>query len=369
MTRTSTRPKSRKKTAAKKKKQPPQPPAPLVRTSERTTFKRCRWLWQRTYEDRLSPRIEAPALRFGTLIHKALEARYPKGIKRGPKPALTFEKVYKAELAKAEATWGFRDSDGEWADALELGIDMLEMFVERYGRDEDWQVIESEMTFKVPVFPPEHLVLGEDRPADVPLFYYVGTMDGVWRNRMDGGVRIIDWKTTRNDPVKEGSAKGVLDEQATAYWTWGVDYLINQKILKPRDQEALDGMLYTFLRKGKRDTRKQNADGHYLNQDGSVSKKQPSPYFHRELVYRGEADREHARQRVVEEFLDMERVRTGELAAYKTPYTGPTGHCGFCPVRDVCELHEVDADWQGLLKATMTEWDPYDAHVIKEEGK
>ena len=53
------------------------PEAPQLRTSERTTFKRCLWQWDRNYNDRLRPIREAPALRFGTLIHKAPGAALP----------------------------------------------------------------------------------------------------------------------------------------------------------------------------------------------------------------------------------------------------------------------------------------------------
>lgn len=357
----------KKKTAARKKLPQPSPGDLLLRTSERSTFKRCRWAWDRNYNDRLKPRVEMPALRFGTLIHKALELRYPPGIKRGPLPAVSFEKLYKEELEEAESSWGFRDADGEWADALDLGVHMMEQYVEKYGRDEEWKVIASEMTFKVPV-PFEYA--GEKRT-----FWYVGTMDGVWQSRIDADLMVVqDYKTTKNDPVKEGAGKGFLDEQGTAYWTWGVDALIAKGILKPREERPLAGMLYTFLRKAKRDTRPQDAQGYFLNQpkkDGTQerSKSQPPPLFHREMVYRGEADREQARHRAVEEVKDMLRIRDGKMEAYKTPETGATGHCGWCPYRDICELHEAGADWEGLRDVTMTEWDPYSDHEIEEEGK
>lgn len=363
-----------RKSATPRRKTKPKQPQRLIRTSERTNFKRCRWMWDRGYNDRLKPIVERPALRFGTLIHAALEKRYPPGIKRGPKPAETFQKLYAKELKEVEAKWGFRDADGEWSDALGLGVDMLEGYVETYGRDEDWEVIASEMTFKVPVYGRQ-----EDSGLWVPsvkgesgskvLFHYVGTMDGVWKNRMDGGVRINDYKTTSKDPTKEGGGKAVLDEQATAYWAWGVDWLIAKKILKPRDQQALDGMLYTFLYKAKRDERTVDAHGHALNKDGTVSRRQPTPRFHRDIVYRAEHDRNEARQRAIQEVGEMNMVKAGTLQPYKTPETGAMGHCSWCQFNDICELHEVGADWEALRDATMEEWEPYGAHEIKEEGK
>jgi hypothetical protein len=354
----------------------------LVRTSERSNWKRCRWLWDQNYNKRLKPLQESPALRFGTLVHEALELRYPPGKRRGPHPARAFEEIYARNLKEAEEDWG-TFADDEWTDALDLGVYMLEGYVEKYGKDEEWEVIASEMTFQVPVYLPKDdpnpliailfeaklltaaQVLGEE-----PLFYYVGTMDGVWKNRQDSGVRVIDYKTTKNDAEKEGKGKLKLDEQGTAYWTWGCDWLINEKILKPRGIEALDGMLYTFLRKAKRDDREQDAQGYYLNQpkkDGTQerSAKQPSPRYHRELIYRSESERDKARNRAINEVLEMIAVRAGLMEAYKNSETGANGHCGWCPQRDVCELHEAGADWEELRDLTMVLWDPYDAHEIK----
>lgn len=374
MAATATRKAAKRKRPVKKRRRRP---VPQVRTSERISFKGCRWQWQRGYVDLLKPHEEAPALRFGTLVHEALEVRYPPGIKRGPKPAETFEKIFTKNLREMEKTWGFRDPDGEWADAGELGVNMLENYVATYGRDEEWKVLASEMTFTVPVYgrgrlPDEdtpHLWLPAEPDDDgaVHLFNYVGTMDGVWQNRMDGNVRINDYKTTKGDPVKEALAKLLLDEQGTAYWTWGVDYLIAEKILKPRELQALDGMLYTFLRKQKKDERPVNAQGQSLNKDGTISKKQPGQYFHRELVYRDEGQQTMARQRVLDEFADMQAVRNGQAPAYKSPgLSFPYQQCKGCAFFDICELHEIGADWEDLRDATMDTWDPYEAHAVKE---
>jgi hypothetical protein len=350
-----------RKARRKRVKPRARPKVPLLRTSERASFNACPWQWDRSYNDRLTPQVEAPALRFGTLVHQALEARYPPGIKRGPKPAITFAKLFDKELRSVERQWGFRDADGEWADAKELGVAMLENYVRVYGKDEEWKVLASEMTFRVPVYLPN-----ERRP----LFYYVGTMDGVWESRMDKSILINDYKTTKTDPTKEALTKLVLDEQATAYWTWGVDYLINREILKPRQLEHLNGMLYTFLYKAAPDDRPEDAQGRKLNKDGTLSQKQPVPRFHRELVYRDRDQQDNARERAIQQFLDMEAIRHGNRPVYKTPgLSYPSQQCKACPFFDICELDEIGQPWQDVAKATMTEWDPYDAHEIQEEGK
>lgn len=380
--------------------------APLtVRTSERSTWKRCRQQWAYAYLELLKPRTEAPALRFGGLIHKALELRYPPGIKRGPHPAKTFEKLFVEELREAEETWGFRDSDGEWANALELGIAMMNAYVDRYGKDERYKVIASERTFKVPVLNPK---------TGKVAFYYVGTIDGVWEDRQDKAKLLNDYKTTKNNP--EDLDYLALDDQADAYWTWGVDALYAEGVLKPKDK--LKGMIYTYLRKGMPDTRPVNAEGQRLNkpekkvlvkaaqdlglklpsrgegsgkdgnvvtediiavldkakvpwqQMGEVSERQPAPLFHREKVFRSELEREFARPMAYEEAREMHQARQGKLAIYMNPGGAPPlNNCRFCGFKELCEIRKIGGDVDAMIKATMKTWDPYDAHEIAEEGK
>lgn len=370
--------------SARRKPARPAPTVPrqkdwiLVRTSERTSFKRCRHAWQLGWIEKLKQIEEAPALRFGSLIHKALEERYPVGKRRGPLPAETFARLYDEELTDAMDTWGFRDADGTWAEARDLGVNMLEGYVERYGKDEEWEVLKSEMPFHTHVFAPcprcgDPGGDANERSCDrcggaglVYAFTYVGTIDSVWRNRMDDGVRIVDYKTCKGDAVQEARTK-TLDDQTDAYWTFGADFLIAEKMLPPRALKALDGMLYIFMRKAKRDERPQNAQGQYLNNDGSISARQPPANFHRELVYRGEPERVHIRARAIAEVRDMLKLR-GEFAEgdrtrlYKAPHFL---NCKICSFRDMCELHEIGGDWESYRDAAYRTYEPYEAHEIE----
>lgn len=356
----------KKQTHRRKAVAPPPDDLPKLRTSERTTLKACEFRWSLTYGLKSEPITSAPALRFGGLVHAALAAYYKPGIRRGPHPAKTFLRLYEQELTTAEKM-GFRDEDGKWQEAGGLGEAMLNNYVEQYGADDRWEVIATEMQFST-------LVTREVRKDEwphskvEPWFNYVGTLDGVWRDRGTKHLWIPDHKTTSGigGTVDHPSIPPYLlmDDQAGAYWSFGVEFLRQQGILK--ENQKLAGMLFNFMRKAMPDDRPYKivkGKRLHLNQDGSVSKRQPPPYFFRCPIHRDEYDRAYAKERAREEYRRIELLRAGELTVTKTPgmFT-----CTTCPVRDACELHETGNDWESLLKETMRPADFYSAHEIQE---
>lgn len=326
---------------------------PWVRTSERLTLNQCPQKWWWAYEDRLRGK-SSPALRFGTLVHSALEEFYQPGLKRGPKPAETFERLYDEEVKTALDQFGFRDEDDEWHNARELGVAMLEAYYDKYGKDNEWKVIATEQPFWQVVRSP---VTGK------PAFVYVGVVDGVWQRRTDKTFWIVDHKTTSDDPTKKAAAL-VMDEQAGAYWTYGKDWLQANGFLGPKVR--LEGMLYNFLRKGKPDERPKNAAGQSLNKDGTVSLRQPTPLFHREPVFRNEADGEMVRHRIWLQWRRMRSLRKDPDTVYKIPGTLHSPHCGWCEFRDMCEIHEAQGDWELIRDSMYRTYDPYEQHEIQD---
>jgi hypothetical protein len=339
---------------------------PMLRTSERGTMKRCEFLWDITYNQNLKSGEDRPALRFGTLVHKALAAYYIPGVKRGAHPAKAFTRAYKADLRKNQSKFGARmEEDDKWVDALELGVAMMENYVDEYGEDEKWEVLVTEHPFKVLV---HHTI---DRwsldgtqtiaLAGEPWFWYTGVLDGVWRNRSSKELWIPDHKSAASLSDSK-LAYLQMDDQAGAYWSFGVEYLYASGILKP--EQKLAGMLYNFMRKAlpdERQSRVEKGKRIYLNLDGSDSKKQPSPYFMRMPIFRDEPDREMAKHRAMADFRRTEMLRSGELEIGKSPgqFT-----CPGCPARDICELHEVGADWATFRDQTTYTWDPYAEHEV-----
>lgn len=338
---------------------------PRLRTSERGTFKRCRWKWWHEFEELIKPITATPPLRFGSLVHTALAAYYPPGVKRGIHPSITFEREYQRELDELGTEFGMRvqreaEEDEVWVEARELGIAMLDAYVDEYGKDPQWEVLVTEQPFQQVVYKPwtvdPNYPTGAQQNAE-PWFLYVGILDGIWRHRKTKKLHVVDHKTAAS--IQLGYL--AMDDQATAYWTWGLDWIYDQALLAPNEKPA--GMLFNFLRKALPDKRPKNAAGQFLNKDGSISLKQPPAYFHRQPIYRDWAERENARRRVIEEFSDIEEIRTSRAGYYKNPgqFT-----CPGCWLMDICELHEVGADFEEVKRQTTKSWEPYAPHEVYE---
>lgn len=321
----------------------------MLRTSERSSFKTCEQQWMWGYVDRVRPGVSGNALRFGDLIHRALADYYPLGRKRGPHPLKTFKKLYVVEFDEA-ASAGFRDEDDKWMDMKDLGEMMLEGYVEHYnGIDQEYKVIGTEQTFRVPI-----------KRQGKTMAYYVGTVDGLFENLQTGRLLIRDYKTTGKFGHHESALS--LNDQAGAYWTYGVDWLVRQEVIKAARVADIDKMEYRFLRKAMPDERDRDEEGQYLNKDGKVSKKQPSPLFWDVPVYRTEQNRDMIRKRVITELTVMAQIRTGEREPMKNPGPLHMPNCSGCGYRAMCELHEAGADWEEFRDNVMVPWDPYESH-------
>lgn len=320
----------------------------LVRTSERTSFKQCRQQWWWGYEERRMAKRDKPALRFGTLVHVSLAAYYKPGRRRGPHPAKTFVQLYKDEL-EAGAPQLYMKGDENTAtriEANEFGNEILKHYIEVYGKDDRYEIIQPEQSFQLDIHHPK---------TGKYLFTYVSQMDAVIKDLHTRKIGLFEHKTSAT--TSPFGAPLTLDEQASAYWTFGTMWL--KATGKIPEDEDLDFMLYNFLRKAMPDTRDKNDEGLSLNKDGTVSKRQPPPYFRREYVMRGHEERVEVFRRALNEFREMQMVRDGKLAVYKAPGR----HCGYCQFRDPCEVHEVGSDYEAIFDNMFTTWDPYEDHA------
>jgi hypothetical protein len=321
--------------------------APILRTSERRTFKRCpqawEWAWRWGLKGKGRP---ADPLWFGTGIHECLAQWYKgPGLKRGPHPAQTWKKWYGSEINSIRTATSEDWQEDVWVDARDLGTAMLEGYVDEYGRDETWHVIAPEQTFQIEI--PYRTKAGV-------LVLYCGTFDLVYRDLRTDEIWLGEHKTAK--AISLGHLP--LDDQAGSYWAVASRVLQHEGVLGKGDSIA--GIMYNFLRKGFPDERPRNAEGQYLNKDGSVSKNQAAPLFVREPVERTRKERATQLRRIQNEAYWMRAAKKAPDQIYKNPTRDCQWDCSFF---DMCQLHEKGGeDWMEFRDAMYVSRDPYADH-------
>lgn len=362
----------------------------MIRTSERTQFAGCRQKWYWSYVKRRKPRQTSAALMFGDLVHRALAEYYipetRKNRKRGPHPMETFEKLC-YEMERNGKTFGVK-ADDKWEDARDLGYVMLRNYIDQWGNDDELLILYPEMPFQYDLF---------DGDGNY-VCTYVGTTDALIFNLRTKKMGLFEHKTAATINTNHL----FLDEQAGAYWCILPLWLRENGILG--EDQDLDFMLYNYLRKSVGTEQKHtNAAGQVVNKPskaaltawiidnhptipgdavkkmkvdemievieglgkdpyamlGEVSKVQPPPLFHREIVHRGPADRANVYQRIMDQADEMHEVRHGLRPALKSPGKD----CGYCEWRDLCEVHEAGGDWKRMMAGMSKTWEPYEQHV------
>jgi Zierdtviridae exonuclease len=312
---------------------------PILRTSERSAFKRCVWRWRKEFVEGYRPRgsRQADAAWLGIGIHIGLAEWYQKGTRRGPHPADTFQNWADDEIRYVKTYADETFDEGAWEDATDLGIAMLENYVNHYGTDPQWYVIATEHPFKIRI-----------HRQGKPVAYFQSRWDGVVR--FNGKIYLLEHKTAAQIflPYLE------IDDQGGSYFAVASAMLRAQGILKPN--EPIAGIIYNFLRKTSGDDREQNEEGQYLNKDGNVSKRQPPPPFVRETIFRSRSEQRTQLERIADEIAVMNAVRDGTIPVTKTP----TKDCPHCPFWTPCTLDERGSDSVlSVLKADFIKHDPY----------
>lgn len=354
--------------------------APALRTSERSSFKRCQQKWWWGYVDGLKPLREKNPLWFGSGIHLALADWYQAGLKRGPHPAETWLGYCADEERMIPQDY---EEDGlKYIAARELGESMMNGYVEHYGKDPDWDVICTERAFKY---------LVRDKTTRRLVARYLGTFDGVYRSRVTGEIWLMEHKTAAQIILTHLP----LDDQAGSYLFVAEAVLKNAGLMKPTDH--IVGIMYNFLKKSTADDRPRDEEGrarnkptkaHYLaaldaaeipdvRQNmkvvdlekiaqresivvlGDISKNQASPLFIREPVWRSEGDKVSMHKRIVAEVAQMNAVRSGVFTPTKTPTRDCSWDCDFFRM---CQLHESGDDWEEYRDNLYKKIDPYADH-------
>jgi len=330
---------------------------PTFTTSERRAAKRCiaRWWWE--YREGLRPPDPNIKLWFGIGIHEALAVYYGRtGYKRDRSYIDRWREYCDADEYSRAIRVRLDDTgkdESEWMDARALGENLLLEYPEWWGGDPNWDVIATERPFAIEIPDPDD--------PDQTVGIFKSTFDGVYRDKSDGRIRLMEHKTTTDT----NTSWLALDDQGGAYWALAPLILRDSGVLGPRD--SIHSIQYNFIRKAKPDDRPRNAAGLYLNQNGSVSKVQPKPRFFRPDPVR-RTKREQATQirRIADELLALERFRTGELRITKTPTRDCHWDCAFF---QMCQLHEMGGpDWTEYRDAVYLVEDPYSRYKLRKSA-
>lgn len=319
---------------------------PMLRTTERREFKRCpqRWWW--AWREGLRPKgPPADALWFGIGVHLALAHYYGPGRKRR-KDMIDLWDDYCDNDPMSRLIRTSREELGledEYVQAKALGRAMLIGYMLHYNGDKDWDVIATEEPFQVEIPDAD----GES------VVVFCSTYDGVYRDTSDKSFKLMEHKTAK--VLSLGHLP--MDDQGGAYWAVANSVLRDKGIMQ-RGQ-FIKGINYNFLIKRLPDDRPRNADGLYLNKDGSISKQQPKPLFERHFVRRTVKQQAVQLQRIATEVEAMNEFRYRNLALYKNP----TRDCAWdCQFKQMCELHDSGADWKEFRGAVYNREDPYKEH-------
>ena len=321
----------------------------MVRNSERSDWRRCRKRWEWTWVDGLKARRVKTPLWLGQGVHEALAEfyRYKGSKRRGPHPAETFQ-AWAGDSQRQAWTRSLLFDEDERVSATDLAVAMLEGYIDRYGRDDRVQVIAAEDSFELGIPHPKH--------PSITACIYCGTFDLVYRDLATGEIWLMEHKTRK--AIKTSHL--AIDQQASGYWLAATSVLRHKGLIKPTDK--LEGIKYNFLRKAFADDRPTDELGRSLNKDGSVSKSQPTPLFHREPVYRTPRELRSTALQIVLENWEMNQVRAGKLPVYKNQ----TEDCDWqCPFYEMCDLHEKGDDWETFRDEMYQVVDPYEDHRPK----
>jgi hypothetical protein len=378
-------------------------PQLTMRTSERRMLKRCETKWNWAYNDQLHPLQEKAPLWFGQAVHLGLADYYQPGKARGPHPAESFVRALEDGTIAVPAATN-EEGANELAEHYELGVDMLNRYIDTFGEDENWECIQPEMKMRMWIPDPRN-------PANKKWFLYVATMDGVFRyigpsegELVHGSIWLFEHKTAASIQVHHLP----LDDQAGSYWALAGILLRRRGILK--EDEEISGIMYNFLRKAADDKRPMNADGFYCNkpvkQDyldqmtavaamyddfktitakmkvdelaeiarknkfevyGEPSKIQPAPYFERIPIKRSLGERRTMLKRIQAEGLRKEALTASPplLPLLKNP----TKDCAWeCEFFWMCQLHEAGEDWEEFRDVTFKKWNPYGEHADRKSA-
>lgn len=379
---------------------------PLLRNSERHSFKTCPFQWQLGWQRGLKPAMARTDARwFGTMIHLALAEYYTppggrSGFARGADPLETWEKLTADAYAYVSSGAYFDDSkEAEFYDAAKLGQAMLSGYMKKWKDDDRWEVLMPESRFKTMIpFTRDQIARRKDFLDGKIAFKYItelaGTFDMPIRDYSfpEPTIMVVDHKTTNK---KENVKYLVKDDQAGTYISVSTAVLRANGLIG--EKEYVKGAIFNYLRKAfPKDDETRDEQGRVRNKPkkehyveafaaidyhvpprtslaemekiaaalpgfkvyGDISKNQGVDLFWRIPVMRSKASRLRQIRRIAEDAELIGLAKQGEIPILKNP----GDHCNWCDFNDLCDLDENGDDTEGFIEALYTQVDMYADH-------
>lgn len=316
-------------------------------------YYRCKKKWYWRWRKGLFPKAQNfGALSLGTWMHVALSKWYlpaanGKLIRRWSSLPELMAIVSGADIELAQ-----RNNAPEYVlekaeEQAELGIAMAESYEKHYGKDTQVSVIGAEI------------------PAQVPIVDTKGELIAIYRLKPDlvfRNSRNEIWLMEHKTAAAIRTEHLVIDGQARPYGALAEIAL--HKAGAINKGERIRGILYNFIRKAFPDDRKRNEEGQALNQDGSVSKRQPAPLFHRHPVVMGSKAKlkalKNIRANAAEITFMTQSLRSGTLTAEalsKTPHWSCPKFCDFFPI---CTVEEEGGSIVEMTNSLYERRNPYE---------
>lgn len=321
---------------------------PVIRSHERMTYKRCPKQWYWKWRRGLTPKAKSfGALDLGTWTHTAMENWYVAGGIRQGILADHFTTTADAAIADAQRV-GAPDHQIEKAEELAaLGEAMCKSYEKHYGQDEDLEVIGTEIPLEF-TFPDHRGRLAAKHLLKPDMLILVKSTGGIW---------LWENKTAKSIQTEHL----VIDDQARPYGAMAERALKEAGVIGRKD--ALEGIMYNFLRKAFPDERTKNALGQSLNKDGSISKSQPAPLFLRHPVYMSTEAKRITLSRLRAETLMItavaQEVRSGKIDPADIPKTPHKSCPRFCDYFTMCHTEESGGNIKLMERTMYTVQDPY----------
>ncbi len=352
-----------------------------IRTSDRSTFKRCRrkWNWESALRKNLTGKgSTASPLWLGSGVHFALEDFH--GYKN-------YETAQKALQAYADA---YKRSPKHrkqlpdlWKEDLELGLGMMEYYENEWLETRDPLetyivdgVPQVEVTFLIPI-PHQSFFDTYGINEDV---VYKGTLDRVAIDS-DGSLWIVEYKTAAQiqtdhfdtDPqigvycwavraIYDRPLAGVVYQQHRKDVPYKPRILAKGRISSDKSQNTTRKWyrqalidLYTSVDKAP------SKNIECLNHLATLEDEDADKFIRRDKVFRNEYAAEVEGAKIL---LELEDMLNPDLPLYNNA----TRDCGWCSFQGACYSFDDGSDWESILIETTVqreeEYDSWRQHLL-----